>query len=78
MVGLGVSTNFAFNVVATSTLPVLSNALGMSGLFGIYSIVAVLSFIFVYSFVPETKGKTLEEIEVSLGLVAAKHDGSLG
>jgi MFS family permease len=74
MVGLGVSTNFAFNVVATATLPVLSSALGMSGLFGIYSIVALLSFLFVYSYVPETKGKTLEEIEVLLGL-DAKHGG---
>jgi hypothetical protein len=46
----------------------------MSGLFGIYSIVALLSFLFVYSYVPETKGKTLEEIEVLLGL-DAKHGG---
>ena len=75
MVGLGVSTNFAFNIVATQTLPILSNAAGMSGLFALYCLVSIVSFLFVYFVVPETKGKTLEEIEVLLGL-DAKHQHS--
>ncbi|QDZ22558.1 MFS sugar transporter [Chloropicon primus] len=68
MVGLGVSVNFLFNIVATQTLPIINNAVGMSGLFGIYAVVALLSLGFVRFFVPETKGRSLEEIEVLLGL----------
>ena len=62
MVGLGVSVNFAFNVLAAQTLPVLTTALGMPGLFALYASVCLLSLAFIKAVVPETKGRTLEEI----------------
>merc|ERR1711904_252668 len=77
MVGLGVSVNFAFNILATQTLPLLSSALGMPGLFGIYAVVCLVSLFFVKVVVPETKGKTLEEIEVLLGLNKEPQDPPL-
>ena len=47
----------------------LSNALTTSGAFLVYSALSFCSFVFVYCFVPETKGKTLEEMEEYFGRV---------
>jgi sugar porter (SP) family MFS transporter len=48
--------------------PVIQGTLGLSYLFGIFGAFSVLAFIFVKIWIPETKGKTLEEIEKQLGL----------
>mmetsp|Transcript_7013 Transcript_7013/g.25374 ORF Transcript_7013/g.25374 Transcript_7013/m.25374 type:complete len:501 (+) Transcript_7013:110-1612(+) len=76
MVGLGVSVNFAFNVLAAQTLPVLTTALGMPGLFALYASVCLLSLAFIKAVVPETKGRTLEEIEDLLGLGTRDEPGA--
>eukprot|EP01147_Barroeca_monosierra_P007730 gene7730-9927_t len=44
----------------------MKHALTSAGTFYFFSAVALLSGIFVYAFVPETKGRALEEIEQSL------------
>lgn len=41
----------------------LSPGKGSSYLFALYAVFCLLSQVFVYKFVPETKGKSLEEIE---------------
>jgi facilitated trehalose transporter len=41
----------------------ISTGVGLHGVFWIYASVALLSCVFVMVFLPETKGKTLEEIE---------------
>ena len=41
----------------------LQTLVGMAGVFWIYSAVSLISAVFVVIFLPETKGKTLEEIE---------------
>jgi len=48
--------------------PVIQGTLGLSYLFGIFGLFSVLAFVFVKIWIPETKGKTLEEIERQLGL----------
>jgi sugar porter (SP) family MFS transporter len=48
--------------------PVIQGTLGLSYLFGIFGVFSVLAFVFVKIWIPETKGKTLEEIEMQLGL----------
>jgi sugar porter (SP) family MFS transporter len=48
--------------------PVIQGTLGLSYLFGIFGVFSVLAFVFVKIWIPETKGKTLEEIERQLGL----------
>lgn len=49
----------------TLTFLSLVNAIGVSGAFWLYASICVLTLIFVWRVVPETKGKTLEEIERS-------------
>ena len=48
--------------------PIIRANLGDSALFGIFGIFTVLAFIFVKIWIPETKGKSLEQIEKELGL----------
>jgi sugar porter (SP) family MFS transporter len=48
--------------------PVIQGTLGLSYLFGIFGAFSILAFAFVKIWIPETKGKTLEEIEKQLGL----------
>ncbi|KAH7511004.1 hypothetical protein ACOSP7_011327 [Xanthoceras sorbifolium] len=50
------------DIIVTYTLPVLLSAIGLAGIFGIYAIVCVISWIFVFLKVPETKGMPLEVI----------------
>jgi predicted MFS family arabinose efflux permease len=41
----------------------LMNALTPSGTFWLYAFLCVFTFLFIWRALPETKGKTLEEIE---------------
>jgi SP family arabinose:H+ symporter-like MFS transporter len=52
--------------VVAGTFPVLSNGLGTSATLYIYAAFCVLSFVYTLLIVPETKGRSLEEIERSL------------
>jgi sugar porter (SP) family MFS transporter len=58
--------NFGSNITMTLTLPLTMKTFGSSVQFFIYLALAILSIAFVYFIVPETKGKTLEEIERDL------------
>lgn len=55
--------NFSSNIIMTLCQTALMEALTPAGTFFSYLILAVISFLFVAQIVPETKGKTLEEIE---------------
>lgn len=50
----------------TFTFPLLNNAFGASGTFWLYGIICIAGLIFIYKKLPETKGKTLEEIEIEI------------
>lgn len=45
-----------------------SDVLGLSGMFCLYGTTAVLAAVFFYFMLPETKGKTLEDIDRELRL----------
>ncbi len=47
----------------TYTFPLLNEALGAAGTFWLYGVICLAGFIFIYKKLPETKGKSLEEIE---------------
>jgi len=52
--------------ILTYSFPLLNNGLGAYGTFWLYGIICLLGFIFVKKNLPETKGKSLEEIENEL------------
>jgi len=56
-------TNWALNLVVAVTFLTLVGVLGHASTFWLYGLVAVGAWIFFYRLVPETKGKSLEQIE---------------
>ncbi|MFP5436363.1 MAG: sugar porter family MFS transporter [Bacteroidia bacterium] len=51
------------SALLVQTFPFLNEGLGTAGTFWIYGIICVLGFVFVWKKLPETKNKSLEEIE---------------
>lgn len=51
--------------VLTYTFPILNKMLSASGTFWLYSFICLSGFLFILKKLPETKGKSLEEIEKS-------------
>lgn len=49
--------------ILTYTFPILNSSLGAAGTFWVYAGVCLLGFLFIVKNLPETKGKSLEEIE---------------
>jgi len=56
-------TNWALNLAVAITFLTLVVVLGHAGTFWLYGVIAIGAWIFFYLLVPETKGKTLEQIE---------------
>jgi sugar porter (SP) family MFS transporter len=52
--------------LVTYTFPILNHRLGAAGTFWIYAVICFVGFVFIWRFIPETKGKTLEQIEEQL------------
>jgi sugar porter (SP) family MFS transporter len=71
-VSISVSALWSASFLLTFTFPILSRVLGNAGTFWTYSGVCLAGFFFVYLRVPETKGKTLEEIERELTRVRGR------
>jgi SP family xylose:H+ symportor-like MFS transporter len=65
-VSISVSALWLASFLLTFTFPVLNHWLGMAGTFWIYGAICMAGFLFVLARVPETKGKTLEQIEGDL------------
>ena len=61
--GLGTMANWTFNFIVSLTFLLLIEALGRAGAFWFYAAIGVLTLWFCWKYVPETKGKPLEEIE---------------
>lgn len=57
----------------TFTFPSMNAALGSSGSFWIYSAICLCTFVFLLRACPETKGKSLEELEKQLTKVTTKN-----
>lgn len=61
-IAVSTAANWAANFVVSLTFPILRERLGSSPTFAIYAALGVLTLVFVIWRVPETKGRTLEEI----------------
>ncbi|MDQ2945881.1 MAG: sugar porter family MFS transporter, partial [Acidobacteriota bacterium] len=68
-------TNWALNLAVAVTFLTLVGVLGHAGTFWLYGVIAVGAWVFFYLLVPETKGKTLEQIEAHWR--AGKHPRAL-
>lgn len=62
-VSAAVAALWTASFALTYTFPFLNRAFSTSGAFLLYAVICFLGFVFVARFVPETRGKTLEEIE---------------
>ena len=61
-VAIAVAFQWIFNwIVSTSFVP-LANSMGYGFTYGLYGVICVLAAVFVWRLVPETKGKTLEDM----------------
>jgi hypothetical protein len=58
--------NWVSNLVVTFTFLDIVHAIGAAGIFFIYVGVCALSWVFSFWIVPETKGRSLEDIEQNL------------
>ena len=63
---VAVSSLWIASFVLTYTFPLLNQGLGPARTFWIYAAICLAGFFYIYWRLPETKGKTLEEIEQSL------------
>ena len=61
--GIAATFNWGSNLVIALTFLTLLDLLGTSWTFWLFGFASVAAWIFSYYFVPETKGRTLEEIE---------------
>ncbi|HET7733603.1 MAG TPA: sugar porter family MFS transporter [Paludibacter sp.] len=52
--------------ILTYTFPLLNASLGAAGTFWVYAAICLVSFVFILLKLPETKGKSLEELEKEL------------
>jgi SP family facilitated glucose transporter-like MFS transporter 8 len=57
-------SNWLFAFIVTKEFYMLQTMLGQHGVFWLYSLCCVIGVTFVWKFVPETKGKSLEDIEL--------------
>jgi sugar porter (SP) family MFS transporter len=61
--GTAAAFNWGSNLIVSLTFLTLLEKLGASSTFALYALASVGSWLFSYYFVPETKGRTLEQIE---------------
>jgi sugar porter (SP) family MFS transporter len=60
---IGTAANWSVNLIVALTFLTLTQVLGNAATFWLYGIVSIGAWLFAFFLVPETKGKTLEEIE---------------
>jgi SP family galactose:H+ symporter-like MFS transporter len=68
--------NWGMNLTVALTFLTLIGALGRAETFWLYGAIAVAAWVFFYRLVPETKGKSLEQIEEHWR--AGKHPREMG
>ncbi|XP_023002971.1 probable polyol transporter 6 [Cucurbita maxima] len=75
---IGVAVNRTMNAVVSMSFISIYGAITIGGTFFMFAGISIIALIFFYFFLPETKGKSLEEIEMLFGKNAepsAKGDG---
>jgi MFS transporter, SP family, galactose:H+ symporter len=63
---LATVANWSFNLIVAATFLDLVGTLGSAGAFLVYAVLSVAALVFIARLVPETKGRSLEQIEDAL------------
>lgn len=58
--------NWGTNLIVTFTFLDVMNSLGVTWTFTVFGIICAFSVMFIYSFVPETKNRTLEQVSAEM------------
>ena len=64
---LGQAVNWTANVVVSFSFMDMVHTFSLAAVFGFYLVMSLISLVFIYFYVPETKNKSLEEICRELG-----------
>lgn len=59
--------NWLLSFTVTSTFTMLNKSIGSGQVFWLFASIMLLGFVFIFLVVPETKGKSVDEIQVMLG-----------
>ena len=62
----GTGTHWVLAAIIPSMVPILFSKIGESAVFGFFAVMMVFQLLFVWKMMPETKGKTLEELTKEL------------
>ncbi|KAL7315678.1 hypothetical protein PS15m_004864 [Mucor circinelloides] len=60
--GIATATNWVCNLIVASTFLSMTNALSAAGTFWLYAVISILLWIGIVKWLPETSGKSLEDI----------------
>ena len=60
---LGAGTHWVFAALIAATFPYVTGILGAGPTFAVFTIMTVFQLFFVWKMMPETKGKSLEELQ---------------
>ena len=63
---LATVANWSFNLIVSATFLNLVGAVGSAGAFLVYGVLSLVALAFIALMVPETKGRSLEQIEAAL------------
>lgn len=66
---ISASMNYIFGFLVTKTFFIMKDALTLAGTFFFYGLISLLGFVYLYFLLPETEGKTLQDIEEEGGQV---------
>jgi major inositol transporter-like SP family MFS transporter len=64
--GLSVLCLWLMNAVLTFLFPIIVGLSGLQGIFGLFFVVGVISVVFLWKMLPNTSGRSLEELEEAL------------
>ncbi|GLB43015.1 putative major facilitator superfamily, sugar transporter (TC 2.A.1.1) family protein [Lyophyllum shimeji] len=70
-----VATNLFWASVLSLTFPRIQAAMGQTGSFGFYAGLNVAAFVMIFFLMPETKQRTLEELDYVFAVPTARHAG---
>jgi hypothetical protein len=64
LVAFATATTWTFNCLLALTFPSMLALMGATGAFSYYAVWCLVGFVLVFLFVPETKARSLEELDL--------------